>query len=124
MYSIYGNIQLITIRIKIFQPDKLARTWRAPSSPHHACGLNGSLFLRTCGSLSAAQAGRLLGVLVGAETCGTLRGRMFYATLLSTHERLNLVGGAGKRLVFFEGVALGLGGPYLLGVRPNFDGLG
>lgn len=99
-------------------------TRRAPSSPHLACGLNGSFFLRTCGPLSAAQAGRLLGVLEGAETCGTLRGWMFYATLISTHERLKLVGASGKRLVFFEGGALGLEGPCLLGLRPNFDGLG
>lgn len=76
-------------------------TWRAPSSPHLACGLNGSIFLRTCGSLSAAQAGRLFGVLEGPETCGTLRGWMLCATLISMHGRLNSVGASGKRLVFF-----------------------
>lgn len=82
-------------------PYKAVCTWRAPSSPHLACGLNGSFFLRTCGPLSAAQAGRLLGVFEGAETCGTLQGWMFYATLISTQERLKLVGASGKRLVFF-----------------------
>ena len=80
---------------------RLVCTWRAPSSPHLACGLNRSFFLRTCGPLTAAQAGRLLGVLEGAEPCGTLRGWMFYATRISTHEWLKLVSGSGKRLVFF-----------------------
>lgn len=79
---------------------RTAFTWRAPSSPHHACGLNGSFFLQPCGPLSAAQAGCLLGVLEGAEPCGTLRGWMLYAALKSTHERLKLVGASGKRLVF------------------------
>lgn len=47
-------------------------TQRAPSSPHLACGLKGSLFLRPCGSLPAAQAGRLLGVVEELKACGTL----------------------------------------------------
>lgn len=76
-------------------------TRRAPSSPHLACGLNGSFFLRICGPPSAAQAGRLLGVLEGAEPCVTLRGWMFYATLMNARERLKSEGASGKRLVFF-----------------------
>ena len=47
-------------------------TRRAPSSPHLACGLNGSLFLHFCSSLAMAQAGRLVGVLGVSEPCGTL----------------------------------------------------
>jgi hypothetical protein len=35
-------------------------TWRAPSSPRHACGLNGSQFLHTCSHPPAAPAGLLL----------------------------------------------------------------
>lgn len=103
---------------------RMVCTWRAPSSPHLACGLKGSFFLHTCEPLAAAQAGRLLGVWRGAKTCETLRRWMFYATPISTHERLNFVGGSGKRLVFFEGGSVGLETPYLLGERPNFDGLG
>ncbi|AGE26892.1 hypothetical protein H045_14135 [Pseudomonas poae RE*1-1-14] len=57
-------------------------TRRAPSSPHHACGLNGAFFLRPCGPLAAASAGRLLGVLERSETCRTLRRWMFFATLI------------------------------------------
>jgi len=76
-------------------------TRRAPSSPHLACGLNGAFFLRPCGPLSAAQAGRMLGVLVGTETCGTLRRWMFFATVSSTQRQLNSVSASGKRLVFF-----------------------
>lgn len=48
-------------------------TRRAPSSPHHACGLNGALFLHFCGPLAVAQAGRLVGVLEREKACGTLQ---------------------------------------------------
>jgi len=48
--------------------------WRAPSSPHLACGLNRSFFLRFCALLDANQAGRTVGVLGSAEPCETLRG--------------------------------------------------
>lgn len=47
-------------------------TWRAPSSPHLACGLNGSFFLRPCGQPNAALAGVLLGVVGWSKACGTL----------------------------------------------------
>ena len=47
-------------------------TRRARSSPHLACGLNGSFFLHTCGPLSAAQAGRLVGIVGRSKACGTL----------------------------------------------------
>jgi hypothetical protein len=58
----------------------------------------------------------LLGVLEGAETCGTLRGWIFYATLISTHERLKSEGASGKGLVFFEG-GFGLGRPVFVGLE-------
>jgi len=99
-------------------------TRRAPSSPHLACRLNGSIFLQPCGLLSAAPAGRLLRVLDGAETCGTLRGRMLFATRRGKHGQLNLVGASGKRLVFFLRGVGELESLYLLDLRPNFDGLG
>ena len=56
-----------------------------------------------------------------AEPC---KGGCFAQRLLSTHGRLNSVGASGKRLVFFEGGCCDLEGPCLLGLRPNFDGLG
>ncbi len=96
---------------------------RAPSSPHLACGLNGSFFLRTCGLIPAVKAGRSFSFQEGAETCGTLRGWMVCATPMSTHARLNSVGPSGKRLVFFCGGVIGLECTYLLGLRANFDGL-
>lgn len=109
---------------------ELARLWlgltstqRAPSSPHLACGLNGSFFLRTCGLIPAVKAGRSFSFQEGAETCGTLRGWMVCATPMSTHARLNSVGPSGKRLVFFCGGVIGLECTYLLGLRANFDGL-
>jgi hypothetical protein len=49
---------------------------------------------------------------------------MFFAALISAQGQLNSVGASGKRLVFFEGVCFELEGPCLLGLRPNFDGLG
>ena len=52
--------------------DHFCHTRRAPSSPHLACGLNGSFFLRPCGPPSATEAGRLLGVVGMLKTCGTL----------------------------------------------------
>ena len=48
-------------------------TRRAPSSPHLACGLNGSFFLLPCGQPNAALAGGLLGVVGWSKACGTLR---------------------------------------------------
>ena len=55
-----------------FSGDWCASTWRAPSSPHLACGLNGSFFLHTCEPLPAVQAGRLLAGVRWLKACGTL----------------------------------------------------
>lgn len=52
-------------------------TRRAPSSPHLACGLNGSFFLRPCGHPKAALAVGLLGVVGRSKACGTLHRRGF-----------------------------------------------
>ena len=80
---------------------RMVCTWRAPSSPHLACRLNGSIFLRPCGPLSAAQAGRLHGVLEGPETCGTLQGWMFCATLIKHARTAEFCRCLGKKVSFF-----------------------
>lgn len=73
-------------------------TRSAPSSPHLACGLNGSFFLRPCGPLSATEAGRLLGVLGMLKTCGTLhRGGYFFET--SKGFAVEVEGGISKRVI-------------------------
>ena len=54
------------------EPVTWSCTWRAPSSPHLACGLNGSFFLRPCGQLNATPAGGLLSVVGWSKACGTL----------------------------------------------------
>ena len=74
---------------------------RAPSSPHLARGLNVSFFLRTCGPFTAAQAGALLCVVGRLKACGTLRGWIVFAKLISVHEPPDLVGASGKGLGFF-----------------------
>lgn len=48
------------------------QSWRAPSSPHRASGLNRSFFPHTCGLLETSPAGGLLTILGGAEACGSL----------------------------------------------------
>lgn len=98
--------------------------WRALSSPHHACGLNGSFFLHTCGPFPAAQAVALLGVLGGLKPCGTLRRWVVFAKITSAHGQPDSVGASGKGLGFFGVGCVWLEAPYLLGLRPNFDGLG
>ena len=74
---------------------------RAPSSPHLACGLNGSLLLHTCGPFKAAQAGALLVVVGGLKACGTLRRWVFFAKLTKVHGQPDPVGASGKGLGFF-----------------------
>ena len=76
-------------------------TRRAPSSPHLACGLNGSFFLRTCGPFTAAQAGALLGVVEKLKACETLRRWVVFAKLTNAHGQPDPVGASGKRLGFF-----------------------
>ena len=47
-------------------------TRRARSSPHLACGLNGSFFLHTCNPLNTALAGGRFPISELGNTCGTL----------------------------------------------------
>jgi len=47
-------------------------TWRAPSSPHLACGLNVSFFLRTCARPNPAKAGGCARECWVEKACGTL----------------------------------------------------
>ncbi len=51
----------------------MLHTWRAPSSPHLACGLNRSFFLRFCAVTQAKPAGGCLSVSKLWNTCGILR---------------------------------------------------
>ena len=62
--------------------------WRAPSSPHLACGLNGSFFLHFCGQLGAAKAGTLVRNSRTLKSCGTLRGEGRWPNGLGTGDGL------------------------------------
>jgi hypothetical protein len=57
------------VRIELFYPPV---TWRAPSSPHLACGLNGSSLLHCCTNLNMTKAGRCHDVRVRLKTCESL----------------------------------------------------
>lgn len=86
-------------------------TRRAPSSPHLACGLNVSLFLRPYTQSTP--------VLCGAACTNTWPNKP--ANPCENREILG--GGSGKGLVFENGGSFGLQIPCLLGLRPNFWGL-
>ncbi|GEM_PF-6771878 len=83
-------------------PARTAFTWRAPSSPHLACGLNGSLFLHFCCFLATAQAGCLVGVLGESEPCGTLRRCVLSADAMRIDKHTDLGIGSGKGSVFLS----------------------
>ena len=85
--------------------------WRAPSSPHLACGLNGSFFLHPCDLVGTAQAGRLDGVVGRRKACGTLRGWVVFERTVAGLSEAILRGGSGKGLVFENGVGALLPAP-------------
>ena len=77
---------------------RMVCTWRAPSSPHLACGLNGSFFLRPCGPLNTAPAGGLLRVVGWSKTCGTLH-RGGISLKASGGSAVEGEGGVSKRVI-------------------------
>lgn len=48
-------------------------TWRAPSSPHLACGLNVSFFLHSLQLLRRGHGWGCSGIAVGEKACESLR---------------------------------------------------
>jgi hypothetical protein len=86
-------------------------TWRAPSSPRHACGLNVSFFLHPCTQSKPAQPGAVCVNVGRNKPANPCEGGAI------------LRGGSGKGLVFEKGGRGALRGPCLLDLSPNFGGL-
>lgn len=86
-------------------------TWRAHSSPRHACGLNVSFFLHPCTQSKPAQSGAVCVNVGRQKPANPCEGGAI------------LRGGSGKGLVFENGGRGALQVPCLLGLSPNFGGL-
>lgn len=61
---------------------RMVCTWRAPSSPHLACGLNVSLFCTPCSCFSAGPAGVALALLWVKKPANPCEGGLFLRGLL------------------------------------------
>jgi hypothetical protein len=81
----------------------LSFTWRAPSSPRHACGLNVSFFLHTCRLLKPAQAGGCVRECWAEKACRSLQGWGKCNGCSEQARAAILRGGSGKGLVFKMG---------------------
>jgi hypothetical protein len=92
-------------------------TRRAPSSPHLACGLNGSFFLHTCGPLNTAPAGGALGIVGWSKTCGTLRGWDVLRNAYKHARTAEISRCLGKKVSFFLKGCFGLGRPAFVGLE-------
>jgi len=99
------------------------RTWRAQSSPRHACGLNVSFFLHTCTRPKPAKAGGCAREYGVEKACGSLHEWGKCHGLSRRSQAAIFRGRSGKGLVFQNGVGGVLRTPYLLGLRANFGGL-
>ncbi len=76
-------------------------TRRAPSSPHLACGLNGSLFLRFCTLVKTTQAGGRIPISEFLNTCGTLRRCVLFNEVNANEQTGRSGSRLGKRVSFF-----------------------
>ena len=98
-------------------------TCRAPSSPHLACGLNGSFFLHSLQVLRRGPACACSGIDGGEKACESLQGRAVLRRLLECSVGWNLKGGSGRGLVFKMAAQERMSRPCLLGFLANFGGL-
>lgn len=98
-------------------------TRRAPSSPHHACGLNGAFFLHTCTQLKLARAGGCARECGVGKACRSLQGWGKCNGQSEWTRTAILRGGSGKGLVFKKGVTSVLQALCLLGLMANFEEL-
>ena len=99
------------------------RTWRAQSSPRHACGLNVSFFLHTCTRPKPAKAGGCAREYGVEKACGSLREWAKCQGLSRRSQAAIFSDRSGKGLIFQNGEGGVLRAPYLLGLRANFGGL-
>ena len=98
-------------------------TWRAQSSPRHACGLNVSFFLQACTRPKPAKAGGCVRECGVGKACGSLHEWGKCQGLSRGAQAAIFRGRSGKGLVFQNGAGGVLQAPYLLGLRANFGGL-
>ena len=98
-------------------------TWRAPSSPRHACGLNVSFFLHSLQLLRRGPGWACSGIKGDEKACESLQEWAVLRRQLERSLRWILRGGSGKGLVFKKGEEGVLWVPYLLGMRANFGRL-
>lgn len=98
-------------------------TWRAQSSPRHACGLNVSFFLHSLQVLRRGPGWACSGIDGGEKACGSLQGWAVLRGWLERDLGAILRGGSGKGLVFEKVCPEAMEGLYLLGLRTNFGGL-
>lgn len=73
--------------------NRMVCTWRAPSSPHLACGLNGSFFLHSCTRPKPDKDGGCICECGVEKTCGSLHERSKCQGLSRGAQAANFRGG-------------------------------